>query len=98
LEESTCKSAGRLGAEFFTETCSRALWQPTPGTLICYLRALAETSQTEFLVTGDKQRLALKPPKSTKIVAPVAMIEILKAGNYFGLTTRSWTEIRNPLS
>ena len=43
-----------------------------------YLFALAEASQAEFLVTGDKELLSLKPHKSTRIITPAAMIEILK--------------------
>ncbi len=44
-----------------------------------YLLALAEASLAEFLVTGDKELLTLKHHKSTRIVNPVAMIEVLKA-------------------
>jgi uncharacterized protein len=44
-----------------------------------YLLALAETSQAEFLVTGDKELLALKRHKSTRIITSAAMIETLKA-------------------
>jgi predicted nucleic acid-binding protein len=43
-----------------------------------YLLALAEASQSDFLVTGDKDLLSLKHHKSTRIVTPAAMIEILK--------------------
>jgi uncharacterized protein len=43
-----------------------------------YLLALAEASQSEFLVTGDKKLLSLKRHKSTRIITPSAMIEILK--------------------
>ncbi|MSO19823.1 MAG: putative toxin-antitoxin system toxin component, PIN family [Acidobacteria bacterium] len=43
-----------------------------------YLLALAEAGQAEFLVTGDKELLSLKQHKSTRIVTPAAMIEILK--------------------
>lgn len=42
-----------------------------------YLLALAEASQAEFLVTGDKE-LSLKEHKSTRIITPAAMIEIPK--------------------
>jgi putative PIN family toxin of toxin-antitoxin system len=35
-----------------------------------YLLALAEASQAEFLVTGDKQLLSLRHHKSTRIVTP----------------------------
>jgi predicted nucleic acid-binding protein len=44
-----------------------------------YLLALAEASRAEFLVTGDKQLLSLKQHKSTRIITPVAMTEVLKA-------------------
>ena len=43
-----------------------------------YLLALAEASQAEFLVTGDKELLALKQHKSTRIITPAMMIELLK--------------------
>lgn len=43
-----------------------------------YLLALAEASQADLLVTGDKDLLALKHHKSTRIVTPAAMIEALK--------------------
>lgn len=43
-----------------------------------YLIALAEASQAEFLVTGDKQLVSLKHQKSTRIVTPAAMIDFLK--------------------
>jgi putative PIN family toxin of toxin-antitoxin system len=43
-----------------------------------YLLALAEAGQAEFLVTGDKALLTLKRHKSTRIVTPAAMIELLK--------------------
>lgn len=43
-----------------------------------YLLALAEASQAEFLVTGDKELLSLKQHKSTSIITPAAMIEILE--------------------
>lgn len=44
-----------------------------------YLLALAEASHAEFLVTGDKELLGLRQHKSTRIVTPAAMIDILKA-------------------
>jgi putative PIN family toxin of toxin-antitoxin system len=43
-----------------------------------YLLALAEASQANFLVTGDKELLSLQHYKSTRIIAPAAMIEALK--------------------
>lgn len=44
-----------------------------------YLLALAEASQAEFLVTGDKELLSLKHHKSTRIVTPAAMMELLSS-------------------
>jgi len=44
-----------------------------------YLLALAEVSQAEFLVTGDKELLALKRHNFARIITPAAMIEVLKA-------------------
>ena len=43
-----------------------------------YLLALAEASEAEFLVTGDKELVALKLHRSTRIISPTAMIEILE--------------------
>lgn len=43
-----------------------------------YLLALAEAGQADFLVTGDKELLALRQHKSTRIVAAAEMVEILK--------------------
>lgn len=42
-----------------------------------YLLALAEASEAEFLVAGDKELLSLKQHKSTRIITPAAMIEFL---------------------
>ncbi|HXN45832.1 MAG TPA: putative toxin-antitoxin system toxin component, PIN family [Bryobacteraceae bacterium] len=44
-----------------------------------YLLALVEAGHAEFLVTGDKELLALKRHKPARIVTPATMIEILKA-------------------
>lgn len=44
-----------------------------------YLLALADASQAEFLVTGDKELLALKRHNLCRIITPAAMIEVLKA-------------------
>lgn len=46
-----------------------------------YLLALAEAGEVQFLVTGDKPLLGLKRHKSTQIVTPAALIELLKEGN-----------------
>ena len=43
-----------------------------------YLFALAETGQAQFLVTRDKPLLGLKRHKSTRIVTPAALLELLK--------------------
>jgi putative PIN family toxin of toxin-antitoxin system len=43
-----------------------------------YLLAMAEAGHADFLVTGDKKLLAIDPHKSTRIVTPAAMIDILK--------------------
>ena len=44
-----------------------------------YLLALAEASQADFLVTGDKGLLSLHQHKSTRMITPAALIESLKA-------------------
>ncbi len=46
-----------------------------------YLLALADVSQAQFLVTGDKQLLSLKAYKSTRLITPAAMIEILASSS-----------------
>jgi putative PIN family toxin of toxin-antitoxin system len=46
-----------------------------------YLLAMAEASQADFLVTGDKELLRLKRHQSTRIITPTAMIEVLKSGS-----------------
>jgi putative PIN family toxin of toxin-antitoxin system len=43
-----------------------------------YLLAMAEAGQADFLVTGDKELLSLRRHKSTRIITPAAMIEILR--------------------
>ncbi|MGA9980930.1 MAG: putative toxin-antitoxin system toxin component, PIN family [Candidatus Sulfotelmatobacter sp.] len=43
-----------------------------------YLLALAEASQADFLVTGDKELLSLQHHKSTRIITPAAMVDTLK--------------------
>ena len=44
-----------------------------------FLLALAEASQADFLVTGDKGLLSLKQHKSTRIITPAALVESLNA-------------------
>jgi len=46
-----------------------------------YLLAMAEAGQADFLVTGDKELLSLRRHKSTRIITPAAMIEILREGS-----------------
>jgi putative PIN family toxin of toxin-antitoxin system len=46
-----------------------------------FLLALAEAGEAQFLVTGDKPLLGLKRHKSTQIVTPAALLELLKEGN-----------------
>ena len=45
-----------------------------------FLLALAEAAHADFLVTGDKELLALKHHGSTRIITPIAMMQILKSG------------------
>lgn len=42
-----------------------------------YLLALAEAGQAQFLVTGDKLLLALKRHKSTRIVTPASLLDLM---------------------
>jgi putative PIN family toxin of toxin-antitoxin system len=42
-----------------------------------YLLAMAEASQADFLVSGDKELLSLQSHKNTRIITPAAMIELL---------------------
>jgi uncharacterized protein len=75
-------AAGLRDFSFFVE--ARLYENPPTGPVApdpkdSYLLALAEASQAEFLVTGDKELLALKRHKSTRIITPAAMIEALKA-------------------
>lgn len=43
------------------------------------LLALAEASHADFLVTGDKELLAVKHHPATRIITPTAMIQFLKS-------------------
>lgn len=68
------------GVRDFSFFCRDLPFGPVaPDTKDSYLLALAEASQAEFLVTGDKQLLTLRRHKSTRFITPAAMIEILKA-------------------
>ena len=45
-----------------------------------YLRAIAERGEAQFPVTGDKPLLGLKRHKSTRIVTPAELLQLLKEG------------------
>lgn len=70
-------AAGIRDFSFFCSEIPFGPVAPDPGD--SYLLALAEASQADFLVTGDKGLLALGHHKSTRIISPAAMIEALKA-------------------
>jgi predicted nucleic acid-binding protein len=69
-------AAGLRDFSFFCRDLPSGSIAPDPKD--SYLLALAEASQADFLVTDDKELLSLKQHKSTRIITPVAMIEILK--------------------
>jgi hypothetical protein len=69
-------AAGLRDFSFFCRDLPSGVVAPDPKD--SYLLALAEASQSEFLVTGDKGLLSLKRHKSTRIVTPSTMIEILR--------------------
>lgn len=46
-----------------------------------YLLALAEAGEAQFLVTGDKLLLELKRHKTTRIVTPGALLELVEIGH-----------------
>ncbi|MBM3755726.1 MAG: putative toxin-antitoxin system toxin component, PIN family [Acidobacteria bacterium] len=45
-----------------------------------YLLAIAEAGRAHYLVTGDKPVLGLKKHMSTTIIAPAALVRLLKSG------------------
>ena len=45
-----------------------------------YLLAIAERGEAQFPVTGDKPLLGLKRHKSTRIVTPAELLQLLKEG------------------
>lgn len=66
------------GLHDFTFYCADLPAGPTaPDPKDSYLLSLAEVSEAEFLVTGDKALQALKKHKGTRIVSPARMIDIL---------------------
>jgi len=69
-------AAGLRDFSFFCRDLPSGSIAPDPKD--SYLLALAEASEAEFLVTGDKELLSLKQHKSTRIITPAAMIELLK--------------------
>ena len=46
-----------------------------------YLLAIAERGEAQFPVTGDKPLLGLKRHKSTRIVTPAVLLQLLKEGS-----------------
>ena len=69
-------AAGLRDFSFFCQNLPSGPIAPDPKD--SYLLALAEASQAEFLVTGDKQLLSLKLHQSTRIITPAAMVELLQ--------------------
>ncbi|HYM77794.1 MAG TPA: putative toxin-antitoxin system toxin component, PIN family [Candidatus Dormibacteraeota bacterium] len=69
-------AAGLLDFSLFCTDLTRG---PTaPDAKDSYLLVLAEASHADFLVTGDKELLALKRHKSTRFITPASMVDILK--------------------
>jgi len=68
-------AAGLRDFSFFCRDLPSGSVAPDPKD--SFLLALVEASQSEFLVTGDKELLSLKHHRSTRIVTPAVMIEIL---------------------
>ena len=68
-------AAGVRDFSFFCQDLPSGPIAPDPKD--SYLLALAEASAAEFLVTGDKELQSLKHHKSTRIITPAAMIELL---------------------
>lgn len=69
-------AAGIRDFSLFCRTLPSGAVAPDPKD--SYLLALAEASQAEFLVTGDKELLSLKQHKSTRIITPAAMVDLLR--------------------
>jgi uncharacterized protein len=69
-------AAGLRHFSFFCEDPPSGPIAPDPKD--SYLLALAEESAAEFLVTGDKELQSLGHHKSTRIISPAAMIQLLE--------------------
>lgn len=69
-------AAGLRDFSFFCRDLPSGIVAPDPRD--SFLLALADVSQSQFLVTGDKEILSLKRHKSTRIVTPSTMIDILR--------------------
>ena len=78
LQQSTIEllAAGLRDFSLFFADLTSAPLAPDPKD--SYLLALAEASHADFLVTGDKQLLSLLRHKSTRIVTPAFMVDLLK--------------------
>lgn len=68
-------AAGLRDFSFFCQDLPSGAIAPDPKD--SYLLALAEASAAEFLVTGDKGLQSLKHHKSTRIVSPATMVDLL---------------------
>jgi putative PIN family toxin of toxin-antitoxin system len=69
-------AAGIRDFSFFCRDLASGPAAPDPKD--SYLLALAEAGEADFLVTGDKQLLALRRHKSTRIITAAEMVETLK--------------------
>ncbi|MEP6963787.1 MAG: putative toxin-antitoxin system toxin component, PIN family [Acidobacteriota bacterium] len=69
-------AAGLRDFSFFCHELPAGPTAPDPKD--SFLLALAEAGQAHFLVTGDKALLSLKRHKSTRIITPAAMLQVLK--------------------
>jgi putative PIN family toxin of toxin-antitoxin system len=69
-------AAGIREFSFFCRDIPSGPLAPDPAD--SYLLALAEATQADFLVTGDKSLLTLRHHKSTRILTPAAMVEALQ--------------------
>jgi len=68
--------SGLRDFSFFCERLPSAPKAPDPKD--SFLLALAEASEADFLVTGEKELQALKRYKATRIVSPAAMCRLLE--------------------